>query len=85
MAGDEVRDAIGDDTRLAATRSGEHEQRSLGVGDGAGLRLVQVGQRSGVLGSALDGFLFHGVVASTNTRLRQSSSDRAHLYANHTG
>ncbi len=43
--GDEVRDAVGDDARLAAARAGEDEQRPLGVRDRGGLRLVQLGQR----------------------------------------
>jgi hypothetical protein len=39
---DEVRDAIGDDARLAAARAREDEKRPVMVGDRAGLRFVEV-------------------------------------------
>ena len=42
--GDEVRDAVRDDARLAAARAGEDEQRPLEVRHGGGLGLVEVGQ-----------------------------------------
>jgi hypothetical protein len=42
---DQVRDAVGDDTRLAAARAGEDEQRALGGLDSLTLLRVELGEK----------------------------------------
>ena len=52
VGGDEVGDAVGDDARLAAARAGEHQEGAVDGRDRPRLRLVQLGRRSDLPGSA---------------------------------
>ena len=43
--GEQVGDAVGEHARLARAGAGQDEQRTVGVGDGLALRLVEAGEQ----------------------------------------